>query len=927
MSPGTIQEPCEFELAETMWGYVSKGAASPKEGYEQGKKEGNRLEYKVTLHVEDFQQFTSPAGRRAPMTGWVTCKNLFEGRLPIENAEYGLYWTDPASGERRISYDFSFTDAKGTEYHFYGYKVIDHALGSLDLMEDQTTLFATISTVREGEKKEFAKGIIHYHVEDFPQMLLSVRTPKDNSLLNRLRMTREFFDFVFKEIRSYFDEVNLFYKVEYYNVVFRGILTADGKDHEFFFFSGVHDKGFPWGDNIGFWDIALVLKEGDSWRRFALTKHAIENLEYDFPHGKYHHRGPVYEILRGHQVSFSDMHEVGVPEHLRKVDADIEFQFRPTLIADRKIPFTMDPNRLEALPENIREEIESSESFKNLIEQIKNAPGLGYRTRVHRLTDIQGTFKVNGATYTIQRARTLGEGEHGELTGLRKPTLYYNYFCSVQPESDLFRVHARSGILRTLGADPVTNEFENMMGDILGQIGRMDLLVKQDQGQDMDPEEGDTLIEPEADLLEINNDHYPTATFQRRIVALPGLDEEMALALEEDMSVIDPAAINSTETAAVAAIRDLDRFNALDRVLEATDFFGILDKAQSGSGKTKEDFSIIVKPNFSFMYSLTDVSTFTDPDLVEHLVDRIYEKGYRNIAVAEAQSTYTVMFANRDVPTLAKYIGLNGKNYKVIDLSEDTVEHVYEGVLGTHEVHPAWRDADFRISFAKNKTHSYAFYTLTIKNIYGALPRKNKFKEYHCNEELGIYEPTIDFLKAFPVHFGLIDAYFSADGAFGIFADVQPNFTSTVIGGDNLVAVDWVGASKMGYDPMISEYIERAVSEFGKPEIRLIGDSSLYRTWRNVPEPISQAAFGIMDRNYTFGSFLYSMMGTMDPFFRFKPTEVSRRIARLLMEPIRKILFESVSGRRDGLTWQDIRKMLDPEQLEYVERLIASLFE
>ena len=100
-------------------------------------------------------------------------------------------------------------------------------------------------------------------------MLLSIRTPKDNSLLNRLRMTRKFFDFVFKEISGYLEKLNLFYRVEYYNVVCRGTSTADGKDHEFFFFSGVHDKGFPWGDNIGFSDIALVLRHGETWRRFA----------------------------------------------------------------------------------------------------------------------------------------------------------------------------------------------------------------------------------------------------------------------------------------------------------------------------------------------------------------------------------------------------------------------------------------------------------------------------------------------------------------------------------------------------------------------------------------------------------------------------------------------------------------------------------
>jgi uncharacterized protein (DUF362 family) len=327
------------------------------------------------------------------------------------------------------------------------------------------------------------------------------------------------------------------------------------------------------------------------------------------------------------------------------------------------------------------------------------------------------------------------------------------------------------------------------------------------------------------------------------------------------------------------------------------------------------------------MYSLTDISTYTDPSLVEHLIDRILERGYRNIAVAEAQSTYAVFFTNRDVPTLAKYIGLRGKNYKVIDLSENTEAYDYGRTLGNHKSHPVWRDADFRISFAKNKTHSYAFYTLTIKNIYGALPMKNKFKEYHCNKELGIYIPAIDFIEEFPIHFGLIDAYFSADGPFGIFADVEPNFTSTIIGGTNIVAVDWVGASKMGYDPMISEYMQLAVDRFGKPKIRLIGDHTTYTEWKNVPEIISKAAFGIMDRNFLFGDFLYSAATTMDPFFTFKPDEISRKIARLFTAPMRKLLFEWVRGNKEDLTRDDLRKLLDRDQWEYMDKLIKALLE
>ncbi len=60
----------------------------------------------------------------------------------------------------------------------------------------------------------------------------------------------------------------------------------------------------------------------------------------------------------------------------------------------------------------------------------------------------------------------------------------------------------------------------------------------------------------------------------------------------------------------------------------------------------------------------------------------------------------------------------------------------------------------------------------------------------------------------------LIDAHLSADGPLGIFADPEPNITETIIGGADLVAVDWVGAIKIGLYPKISQHMELVVKAF-----------------------------------------------------------------------------------------------------------------
>ncbi len=210
--------------------------------------------------------------------------------------------------------------------------------------------------------------------------------------------------------------------------------------------------------------------------------------------------------------------------------------------------------------------------------------------------------------------------------------------------------------------------------------------------------------------------------------------------------------------------------------------------------------------------------------------------------------------------------------------------------LGMHPVSRVWREADFRISFAKNKTHSYAYYSLTLKNIYGALPLANKFREYHCRRD--IYHTTIEYLSAFPVHFGLIDGWLSADGPFGVFAAPVPNQTQTVIGGADLVAVDWVGAGKMGIDPMLSKHMELAAGLFGKPEIDLIGDANPYRPWLNVPAVVTVAAREGMDAEYDFGNLLYSVAAQMDEtHFRHTSNEWYIKLLRQMTVPLRRTFF------------------------------------
>ncbi|MDH4185103.1 MAG: DUF362 domain-containing protein [Nitrospinota bacterium] len=341
-----------------------------------------------------------------------------------------------------------------------------------------------------------------------------------------------------------------------------------------------------------------------------------------------------------------------------------------------------------------------------------------------------------------------------------------------------------------------------------------------------------------------------------------------------------------------------DKFHTLEKALEKSGFFQALDHHHQASGAPKEKFRVVIKPNFMFLHHKKDVSTYTDPELVERLIKMIHERGFTNIAIVESQSALGNYFTNRDVKTVAEYAGY-GKDpamaamYKVVDLTEERVAFDYSGPLGAHTVGPTWRDAHFRVSFAKNKTHVFCNYTLTLKNIYGTLPEQNKLLEYHTKRE---YDwPTIESLKHFPVHFGLIDAIISADGQFGVITDPTPRQTNTIIAGESLLAVDWVGARKMDLDPddpSIGRFLPLASKAFGPPLFFWEGDRSLYHPWENVSDVFIKS-LDLVEEAYAFSDFFFSGLSAADgDLFKYKVTAWPNLLLRHLLKPFKRWYFK-----------------------------------
>ena len=359
----------------------------------------------------------------------------------------------------------------------------------------------------------------------------------------------------------------------------------------------------------------------------------------------------------------------------------------------------------------------------------------------------------------------------------------------------------------------------------------------------------------------------------------------------------------------VAAVHDTDKFAAFEGMLDQSHFWDTLEAVRSRSGKPASEFLVVLKPNFMMTIKVEDPPlVYTDPELVERWISRLVEAGYTNVRVVEAQNVYGLWYRNRSVNHVARVIGLSGEGYDVRDLTNEQFPFDYGGILGQHFVGESWRDADFRISFAKNKTHDVSRCTLVIKNTYGCLPARDKFTEYHQKREVDT--ATINALMHFPVHFAAIDATWSLDGPLGykegfdvvrdedgqVLNSGNIHRTDTVIGGRDLLAVERVGMLKMGLDPADdSRFYGQAVEAFGERDFEWVGDTCTYEDWLNIGEATC-LQLDIGEELGVMAHFFGESMAHVDPVL-FPPYK--RTLVRRVMHTVGRFFFvRKVRGRK-----------------------------
>jgi uncharacterized protein (DUF362 family) len=255
-------------------------------------------------------------------------------------------------------------------------------------------------------------------------------------------------------------------------------------------------------------------------------------------------------------------------------------------------------------------------------------------------------------------------------------------------------------------------------------------------------------------------------------------------------------------------------------------------------GRAPDALRILIKPELA---GYTEASPLaTEPRLVETLIDLLHNRGYGNVAIAGTTDSDALWAENRDVYALSDLLGYRfatprGRAYDIVDLADawdDGVFPLGSALHGTG-LSRVWIDADIRIVFAKNRTDEEAGYALALETLIGVLPFADKTTHYRRRRHPG--DVVAALLAVAPVDFVLIDAITSAHGAGGR-RSPEPIDTGTLIAASDIVLADYIGALKMGIDPVLSPTLARVLRSHPLPARYTVeGSLTPYAGWRNVP--------------------------------------------------------------------------------------------
>jgi len=253
---------------------------------------------------------------------------------------------------------------------------------------------------------------------------------------------------------------------------------------------------------------------------------------------------------------------------------------------------------------------------------------------------------------------------------------------------------------------------------------------------------------------------------------------------------------------------------AIDRSIELLHREGIRHFVKSGD-------RVLIKANICGGNSINPAS-FTSLDVVNHVVDEVLDAGAAQVLICDADMIWTKFWPAIQAmsPRWDEWVKKKGDRVKLLNLSE--TELVYfdfgEDTVFQHNERPNQEivskemlDADVIINIPTMKMHQFTSVTLGMKNMYGTLPKVDKFY-YH---EKGLEDVIYWINYAFSPTLTIIDGSIGGE-AWGPLDPTSIEY-KTIVASNNIVWADAIASKLMGFDPFNEiTYLRKARDKMGE---------------------------------------------------------------------------------------------------------------
>ncbi|ETX05019.1 DUF362 domain-containing protein [Candidatus Entotheonella palauensis] len=338
---------------------------------------------------------------------------------------------------------------------------------------------------------------------------------------------------------------------------------------------------------------------------------------------------------------------------------------------------------------------------------------------------------------------------------------------------------------------------------------------------------------------------------------------------------------------------DGDKCKRFRRLLDEAGLHEQIGTRSQFLDKPVEALKVAIKPTFMLGYHHRDRSPLTDPALLEELARYLQGQGCADVAVIEGQNVYDRFYQHRTVHDVAAYFNIRSPHFRMVDAATEQVPHDYARGMAQYTIARTWKEADFRISFSKLRSHPIELALLTIGNVewVGARCDEFIFIERQANRATAV----MMLLDEFPPHFALIDAYDQTpDGLVGVMGSAHPPSPRRLYAGVDGLAVDTVAARHLGMkDPRDSSLLQAACHWFGgwSGPIEVVGTDEPIADWRGpYHNEISAILSALAYPMYVMGSGRGSLFVPAMDETAFPPIAREGRWLRLGRRGIRALL-------------------------------------